>query len=173
MGFATDEELLPVVDGDDRPVGLARRADIHARGLSHRAAHVVLLDGAGRVYLQKRSQAKDTHPGLWTTSASGHVDPGESYFAAAQRELMEELGLALPLTALGKVATGPATENEFTFVYLAESDCKPLPNPEEIERGEFFTWDAAWRLVRDPERGCPCLAPVLRLVQRHLRLPVV
>ncbi|MFH2125498.1 MAG: NUDIX domain-containing protein [Pseudomonadota bacterium] len=91
-------ELLPVVDDQDRQVGLASRSQVHGQGLLHRAVHVLLFDLDDNLWLQRRSQAKDTYPGMWTSSASGHLDPGEDYYAAAQRELREELGLSLELT---------------------------------------------------------------------------
>ena len=40
---------------------------------------------------------KDTFPGAWDSSASGHVDSGEDYDACSVRELREELGLTAPV----------------------------------------------------------------------------
>lgn len=160
------EEMLPVVDGRDRQVGLARRGEIHRRGLMHRAVHVLVVDGRGRLYLQLRSVGKDTHPGKWTTSASGHVDPGESYEEAARRELMEELGLEGELVFLGKLPAQPATDNEFAAVYWTRGQRTPAPNPEEISEGRFFTWEAALELARDLGAATPSLGAVLELAGR-------
>jgi len=69
--------------------------------LVHRAVHVLVVNAAGELLLQKRSARKDIQPGKWDTSVGGHLEPGESYFAAALREMREELGLSgLPLTFL-------------------------------------------------------------------------
>ena len=38
------------------------------------------------MFVQQRSQRKDRQPGLWDSSASGHVERGEDYDAAAVRE---------------------------------------------------------------------------------------
>ncbi len=65
------DETFDVVDEADRVVGRATRAAVHRRGLRHRAAHVFLFDGAGRLYLQRRSLSKDENPGLWDSSAAG------------------------------------------------------------------------------------------------------
>ncbi|MFH1058164.1 MAG: NUDIX domain-containing protein [Pseudomonadota bacterium] len=156
-------EPLPVVDAQDRVVGQAPRWRIHRDGLRHRAVHVIVLDGRGRVYLQLRSAAKDSHPGQWTSSASGHVDPGEGYDAAARRELGEELGLDLTPTPVGRLAAGPATDNEFTAVYLLATDQPPSPNPVEIAEGRWFTPAEALALAADPAQAVPALEPVLRL----------
>ena len=54
------------------------------------AARILLVDAAGRVLLFRF--APDDRPPLWCTPG-GAVDPGESYEAAARRELWEETGL--------------------------------------------------------------------------------
>ncbi len=155
-------ELLPVVDQEDRQVGLAPRAQVHAQGLLHRAVHVLLFDSQGRLWLQRRSPAKDTYPGMWTSSASGHVDPGEDYPTAARRELEEELGLDLALTYLGKVPAGPATQGEFSGVFRAQSDQAPQPDPQEIAELGRFTLAEARALARDHTRAAPSLEAVMR-----------
>lgn len=157
-------ELLPVVDAGDVVQGSAPRWQVHAEGLLHRAVHVLLFDLKGRLYLQKRSAQKDTHPGKWTSSASGHVDPGEGYGQAAVRELSEELGLSLPLELLGRLEAQAATGNEFVAVYTAVSGLEPQPDPDEISRGEFFSLKLAWELARDHGRSAPCLEAVLALL---------
>jgi isopentenyl-diphosphate Delta-isomerase len=157
-------ELLPVVDGDDRELGLAKRSQIHAKKLLHRAVHVLVFDDQGRLWLQRRSQAKDSHPGKWTSSASGHVDPDESYQAAAVRELDEELGLSPPLTFLGKLAASELTEGEFSAVYRARSSQQPRPNHEEIAEMGRFSLEEAKALAADLERSAPGLAGVLELL---------
>ncbi|AXJ96871.1 MULTISPECIES: NUDIX hydrolase [unclassified Sphingomonas] len=54
------------------------------------AARILLVDAQGRVLLMRFTPAD--RPPLWCTPG-GAVDPGESYAAAARRELWEEVGL--------------------------------------------------------------------------------
>ena len=54
------------------------------------AARILLVDGGGRALLFRFTP--DDRPPLWCTPG-GAVDPGESYAAAARRELWEEVGL--------------------------------------------------------------------------------
>ncbi|MBJ6122908.1 NUDIX hydrolase [Sphingomonas mollis] len=57
---------------------------------SRPAARILLVDAAGRVLLFRFTPAD--RPPFWVTPG-GAVDPGETYAAAARRELMEEVGL--------------------------------------------------------------------------------
>src|SRR5271154_3794999 len=103
---ADPDELFDVVDLDDRVVGQSPRRKVHARKLLHRAVHVLIHDINGHLFLQRRSMGKDTFPGCWDSSCSGHVDAGEDYIIAARRELGEELGWrdpAVPLRPLLKM----------------------------------------------------------------------
>ncbi len=54
------------------------------------ASRILLVDGAGRALLFRFTP--DDRPPFWCTPG-GALDPGESYAAAARRELLEEVGL--------------------------------------------------------------------------------
>ena len=99
-------EMLAVVDESDQVVGSERRDVIHRDGLLHRAVHIFALNKHGEIFLQKRSRLKDKCPGLWDSSAAGHVDAGEEYDVCAARELEEELRLAdHDIREVGKLGT--------------------------------------------------------------------
>src|SRR5438067_2202632 len=89
----TDSDLLPVVDENDNQIAVLPRREVHLRQLRHRAVHVCVIDPLERLWLQLRSRSKDAWGGHWDLSATGHVDPGETYEQAARRELIEELGI--------------------------------------------------------------------------------
>ncbi|MHB8836371.1 MAG: 50S ribosomal protein L11 methyltransferase [Candidatus Methylomirabilia bacterium] len=141
-------EVFDLVDEQGRIVGRAPRALCHRTpSLLHRAAHVIVTDGAGRIYLQKRSSAKDIQPGKWDTSVGGHVDAGEDHEAGARREMREELGLAGELRFLYRYLWRTSCETELveTFLHVARSE--PEIRPEEIEEGRWFTLEEAAALV--------------------------
>jgi 8-oxo-dGTP pyrophosphatase MutT (NUDIX family) len=56
---------------------------------------VFLVDARGWVLLQERDDLAPTAPGQWGL-VGGHLDPGEDWLAARDRELAEETGLRLP-----------------------------------------------------------------------------
>jgi len=150
------DELFDIVDAEDRVIGQAPRREVHARRLNHRATHVLVHDADGRVFLQRRSGTKDTFPGCWDSSCSGHVDAGEDYPAAARRELGEELGwhdASLPLRPLLKLTTSPATGYEFIQIYALGPVAGPFTlHPEEISEGRWLAPAEiiAW-IGREPE----------------------
>ena len=119
---ATD--IFDVVDRSDKVLRQELRAVVHREKLLHRAVHVFVFNKAGQLYLQRRSMAKDTSPGKWASSCSGHVDSGEDYDKAAGRELIEEIGLHNPvdLKRLFKEAPCESTGNEFVWVYSCQSE---------------------------------------------------
>jgi len=155
---AMADEYFDIVNERDEPVGRATRREVHARGLWHRAVHVLVFNAAGRVFLQKRSMAKDMSPGLWDSSCSGHLDAGEDYDAAAVRELAEELGLAVtaaPARWLRLVAQ-PATGWEFCWVYRLGHEGPFVLQPEEIETGEWLEpAEVSRRIAARPDDYCP------------------
>jgi 16S rRNA (adenine1518-N6/adenine1519-N6)-dimethyltransferase len=147
------EESFSIVDEHDQVIGAARRGQVHANNLLHRAVHMLIFNSAGEVFLQLRSRWKDRHPLTWDSSAAGHVNAGEEYDQSAARELREELGIEI---SLEKVATLPASERtgyEFICFYRGSYDGELRPNPSEIEAGRFFspTIVNAWIKARPQE----------------------
>ncbi len=155
-------EVFEIVDEQGRIVGRAPRALCHRTpALMHRAAHVVVTDGKGRIYLQKRSHAKDIQPGRWDTSVGGHVDAGEDHEAGARREMREELGLTGELRFLYRYLWRTDCETELVETWLHVAGAEPRPLPEEIDEGRWFTLAEAARIVASGE-ATPSLAEELR-----------
>jgi isopentenyl-diphosphate delta-isomerase type 1 len=134
------QELLAVVDENDDIVGTCARHIVHASGMKHRAVHILVFDDSGRLFLQKRSLRKDLSPGLWDTSAAGHVDAHEDYGSSALRELREELGIdhSGPMVPLFKIS--PTVENgmEFVQVYRITHNGPFILAADEIDAGQWF-----------------------------------
>ena len=134
------EEIFDVVNEHDEIVGRETRREVHRTGLKHRAVHVFVFNSRGEVFLQKRSMSKDSSPGLWDSSASGHLDCGEDYDACAVRELREEIGLEVNTCPrrLFKIEACDQTGQEFVWLYQCASEGPFTLHPEEIERGDWF-----------------------------------
>jgi isopentenyldiphosphate isomerase len=160
------EEIFDVVNERDEVIGQERRSEVHRLGLLHRAVHVLVQNHAGQIFLQKRSLTKDRQPGLWDSSASGHLDHGEDYDACAVRELREELGWTLdaPPQRLFKLAASLDTDQEFVWVYTCKAEGPFVLHPEEIECGAWFepAEITRWMSARPEE-----FARTLRTIWRH------
>ena len=166
MTTDNQEEVFDVVDADDRVIGQATRGEVHRGGLRHRSVHVFLFNSRGELFLQKRAATKDTFPGCYDSSASGHLNTGETYDGGAVRELEEELGLTagdVPLlTPLFKLPACLETGWEHAMFYTCQTDATPRPNPREIESGRFFTLAEVIAMVQDnPSQFAPAFLRIL------------
>jgi 16S rRNA (adenine1518-N6/adenine1519-N6)-dimethyltransferase len=132
------DERFDVVDEKDRVVGTFSRDHVHVNNLRHRAVHILLFNSAGEIYLQRRTPWKDRNPGLWDSSAAGHVDAGETYAQAAERELREELGVGSRLGRAGRIGSSQETAWEFVEVFRGEHGGPFRLAGMEVETGAFF-----------------------------------
>jgi isopentenyl-diphosphate delta-isomerase len=165
------DETFDIVDLSDRVVGQAFRKEVHAKGLLHRAIHVIIFRPDGDVFLQKRSMKKDIAAGLWDSSCSGHVDSGEDYDHACRRELGEELGLFLPQAPdrWFRIEACPDTGQEFVWVYRLVHSGPFILHPDEIETGEWFSPTQLDGLIASDPTS---FASAFRLIWRRLRAGV-
>lgn len=135
------EEFFDVVDGNDVVVDRLPRSEVHRRNLHHRAVHVLVSNRRGELFLQQRALTKDCSPGLWDSSASGHVTSGDEYDETAPREVEEELGvrLASPPERLFKLPSSPGTAFEFCWIYRAAHEGPFVFQVSEVRGGAWFT----------------------------------
>jgi len=87
------EELVDIVDDDDRVIATVTRREMRAQRLLHRSVGIAVMSVDGRLLVHRRSAEKDLWPGRWDIAAGGVVMAGETYEQAARRELAEELSI--------------------------------------------------------------------------------
>lgn len=161
------DEIFDIVSEDDLVIGQASRKQCHGNpALIHRAVHVLVFNPAGELLLQQRSLRKDIQPGKWDTSVGGHLEVGESYLAAAHREMAEELGLAgLPITFLYNSKIRNLVESENIATFLTVTNCDITHEPGEISAVRFWAraeidgslgrevftpnFEEEWRMLQD------------------------
>ncbi len=83
-------EMLDYYDKDMNFIGSQTREIVHAQGLWHKTVHCWLYDELGRIYFQIRKDVEKLY-----TTASGHIQSGESVDDALKREIFEETGLKI------------------------------------------------------------------------------
>jgi len=148
------EEAVDLVDDQDTVVGSATVRECLEKGLLHRAVAVQVVRSSGKYLLQQRSKKDLWHPGLWTLSSTGHVRKGESYDAAAGRELEEELGLTAKLVLRTKrllppIKSDSLVELEWVCLYFAQTDSPCVIDPVELEGVKEVTKPELRRLMGD------------------------
>lgn len=118
--------------GDEHPFGPDRMREIPGgAGLSGSVAGTA---GGPAVLLTRRAARLRTHSGQWALPG-GRVDVGESPVAAARREVLEELALDLPESALIGTLDDYATRSGFVmtpFVFWGGEDVALHPDPREV-----------------------------------------
>lgn len=121
------------------------RAYVGHRPLIQVGTAVLIEDREGRILLQRRT---DDH--LWSFSAAGSMEPGESAEETARRELLEETGLtAHALKLLG--------------VYSGKDEHHIYPNGDEVYNVEFFfvcrDWSGALKCQEEEVEELRFFAP--------------
>ncbi|MCH2203509.1 MAG: NUDIX domain-containing protein [Fuerstiella sp.] len=157
----TQEEWFDVVDEHDHVVCQKRRTEVHKARLLHRAVHIFVCRADGRLLIHRRSRSKYEFPGVWTSSASGHVSAGENYAVAAGRELTEELGITTQLHRCQKFQACPDTSMEFTVLFECRWDHEIFPDPGEIEQVKWVETD---ELANEIQAAAEKFSPAFRLL---------
>jgi isopentenyl-diphosphate delta-isomerase len=159
MSMGVEEIVL--LNADDEAVGTAPKNDSHHKDTPyHLAFSCYVVDTEGRVLITQRALDKRTFPGVWTGSCCGHPGPGEGLRDAVLRRLRDELGMpdatltsVLPGFRYRAVAEDGTVENERCPVVRAVVPANGAvhPNPAEVERAEWWTWERCLELTGKPE----------------------
>ncbi len=157
------DEMVDVVDEFDIVVGLSEKHEAHALGKRIRIVHVFIFDKQGRMLVQLRSGSVRFCPHHWVTAGSGHVQSGETYAQAGDRELQEEMGIQTPLTFEGTERyRDELSHEEFLGILRGTFDGEIRIHPEDVERSAFFTLDELREMILRGEKMHPEFLFLLR-----------
>lgn len=137
------EEVI-LVDKNDVEVGTMEKMEAHRDGGTlHRAFSVFVFNTDGDLLLQRRAEHKYHSGGLWTNTCCSHPRPGETVREAANRRLVEEIGMECKLVELFSFEykaelDGGMTEWELDHVLLGLSDVDPQINPDEVAEYKYM-----------------------------------
>jgi isopentenyldiphosphate isomerase len=82
------DELLDIVDQNDKVIGRKLRSEIYENKMSNfRVVNAFLINDNGQLWIPRRSANKRIFPSCLDTSMGGHVSSGETYEDAFKREL--------------------------------------------------------------------------------------
>lgn len=159
------EELVAIVDEENRVVGSASRSVMRRFTLIHRAAYILLFNGRGELFVQQRTENKDIYPGCYDIATGGVVLAGEEYDLAAGRELAEEVGVSgVPLTPLFDFYWQEADNKVWGRAFTCVADGPITLQEEEVQWGRFMPLDEVMQLRRHK----PFTPDGLYLLDRYL-----
>ncbi|WP_424214552.1 NUDIX domain-containing protein [Streptomyces sp. BI20] len=148
-------EVLDVVDAADRVTGRAPRGRVYAERLRHRCVFVLVRDGAGQVFVHRRTDTKQVFPGCWDLFVGGVVGAGEGYDEAALREAEEELGvsgLERPTPLFRFLFEGEAG-SWWSAVYEVRWEGPVSPQESEVAWHAFVPEERIGEWLREPGRS--------------------
>lgn len=126
-----------------------------------KSAVVLVFNDKGELALQLRAAQDYSYPSHWDFAAGGGVDDGEDEKLAAQRELKEELEVeAIVEFVSSEHLTYPKWQSDVIreadlFIYKAEHNGPFTPNPNEVERVEFFSLETIKKMTESGARFHP------------------
>jgi isopentenyl-diphosphate delta-isomerase len=149
------EELVVLVDENDKKLGLMPKMEAHEKAVLHRAFSVFIFNKNGDLMLQQRAAHKYHSPLLWTNTCCSHQRDGEANLEAGKRRLFEEMGFNADLKEVFSfVYKAPfdngLTEHELDHVMVGYFDNKPNINKDEVEA---YKWMALEDVKTDIEKN--------------------
>ncbi|UXY22688.1 NUDIX domain-containing protein [Streptomyces cynarae] len=130
-------ELVERVDERDEVLAVVDRGAAIRHGWLHRVATTVCRDPDGRLLVHRRPDHASRFPGRYNWLVGGAVGVGESYPAAASRELAEELGVHAPARFVFKYLCHGAISPYWLGLHEAALNDPITPDPSEIA---WHTW---------------------------------
>jgi isopentenyldiphosphate isomerase len=134
---------IQYVDDQDRPIGTGTKKEAREKGIRHRVSRVILINAKKELLISQRALHLRSNPGLWSVSAAGHVDAGESYETAAYREMKEEIGVEnVVLKEIAYVYTEDANVDkpkQFAKIYQGLYDGDVTLNPKEVSDSRWIS----------------------------------
>jgi len=162
-------EYFDILDSNGHPTGKTKlRSEVHRDGDWHKSIDIWVMNSKGELLLQKRSKQKESYPGLWEVSCSGHVGAGENSLDSALRELKEELGVDVAAEQLqflfedkeeNVTNNGTFINKEFKEIYLLKLDLPVEKYDLQVEEVEAVKYvprkELEYQLKKTPEIFVP------------------
>lgn len=135
-------ELLDALDINGMPTGkTVPRGQSFGEDEYRHVIHIVILSSDGKMLIQQRQFFKSGWPGQWDVTVGGSVLAGETGRAAAERELFEEIGMKIDMSATHSTFTvGFDRGFDDFFVFTRDVDVTSLRlQPEEVRAVRWAT----------------------------------
>jgi len=141
------EDNVILVDKNDNQVGLMPKLEAHQKGVLHRAFSVFIFNNKYELLLQKRATSKYHSGGLWTNTCCSHPREDEDILDAANRRLIEEMGIETTLRKVYEFTykaelDNDLIEHEFDHVFYGVYNEDPSINTHEADDFKWIDMDS-------------------------------
>jgi isopentenyldiphosphate isomerase len=149
----SEDMVIDTVDDRDVPTGTIKRGEVLQSHANFRVVHIFLFNLHDDLLIQQLSTSRERHPGEWGSSVAGYLFAGESYAAAAQRRVLQELGIRQTgLRYYGKTSMSDAGCKKFISLFVGASEGPFRFDREIIAQLDFLPISAINTLRQRGER---------------------
>jgi len=145
------EEMLDVVDEEDKVIRQEPRSVVRKNTLLHRSAQIIVQNEKGKYFVHKRATTKDIWPGMYGICVGETVKAGESYDSAAKRGVQEEIGIYTQPDFLFYDKFRSKENNSNFKVYKCVVAGELDFTDDEISEGFFVTKEELEKMLREKE----------------------
>ena len=162
------DELLDLVNDNDEVIGQKNKSEIYALGIHNfRVINAFLVNDHGQLWVPRRTAHKKLFPLCLDASVGGHVQSGETYQQAFERELFEELRLLAHEVSYTHVAYLNPTAHDVSahmHVYLIKYNQIPDYNRDDFESFQWMTISQLLNAINQGDRIKGDLPAILRVL---------
>ncbi len=157
-------ELIEEIDWHGNVLKLRPKTDLKQAQFPHKGALVIPRTAGGKIILARRAADKHPFPNVWVCAAGGHVSAGETFEETAEREMLEEIGIRVPVSFVS--ATKHDTPQErvllHTFTTQQELDVDSFTlDLTEVQYCKAFTIEEVLRMIETTPHD---FAPTFRTI---------
>ena len=166
-------KAIVIVDEKDNVIGFEDKFKIHKVPVKlHRAISILIYNkDRSKMLITRRALTKPTWGGYWSNAVCTHPYPNESYQAAAERRLFEELGIETSLkefccfTYEAGMDDGVWGEHELDHVFSGVYEGEVIADPDEISE---YKWVEIQNLRKDIKSNPKKYSPWFKIILRKL-----
>ena len=166
---------IVLIDKNDQVLGLKEKFATHKIPVPlHRAISIVIFSkDRTKMLITKRAECKPTWPEFWTNAVCSHPYPKETYWKAAERRIMEELGFktklkeAFDFSYEAKMDNKIWGEHELDHVFTGIYEGQVRPDPGEASG---YEWIKIGDLKKDLKKNSKKYTPWFKIVINKLEI---
>jgi isopentenyldiphosphate isomerase len=165
------DEILDIVNEHDQVIGQKSRSEVYAQNMTNfRVINGFVINNEKQLWIPRRTAHKRLMPLHLDCSVGGHVEAGETYQMAFERELKEELNLdaaTLDYQMIGSMNPHDDAVTAFMQVYLLKYNTAPLYNPNDFI--EYY-WMSADELLNKIAQGVKAKSDIPLIINKFYEI---